>query len=84
MKTGKFSLDDIECKEARYRVQYLLAHPELDKVSHVLYDAALRKYQNMIDKRESDDMIELEPEVRRVDLDTGPEGYELDDANGLE
>ena len=52
VKNGKFCLDDIECKEARYRVQYLLAHPELDKVSHVLYEAALQKYQHMFDADE--------------------------------
>ncbi len=51
-KRHSFSLEDIEDKEARYRVQYLLAHPELDKVSHVLYEAALQKYQHMFDADE--------------------------------
>ena len=69
-KRYKFSLEDIECTEARYRVAYLLEHPELDKVSHILYEAALRKYQRLFDTEKFN---------RK-----GEKHFELDESNELE
>jgi len=59
MKHVKFSLNDIEDREVKYRLAFLLAHPELREDYPREYDVTLRKYQ-----REFDEQAEEEQRLR--------------------
>lgn len=52
MKHVKFSLHDIEDREVKYRLSFLLAHPELRDDYPREYDYTLAKYQKEFDEEE--------------------------------